>query len=187
MNIPQQKQALRKSMAEQKKTYGQEPLEAFSIQALHRLETSAVFNKAHCIALYHAIAGEVQTGAFIEKWKDRKRILLPVITGNDLKLVAYAGKESLTAGTFGILEPDGNAPEVLPGEVELIVVPGIAFDRKGNRMGRGKGYYDRLLAEISAPKAGLCFDFQLFDEVPTEAFDCPMDMIVTDREIIVPR
>lgn len=186
MDLRQQKQALRKSMANEKKKYGRETLESLSLLALNKLETSGFFRNAHCIAFYHAIPGEVQTDAFIEKWKDKKRILLPTIIGDDLKLVTYTGKESLSTGTFGILEPAKDAPEVPPREVELIVVPGIAFDRTGNRMGRGKGYYDRLLTQISAPKAGLCFDFQLVDKVPTEAFDRPMDLIITDREVILP-
>lgn len=187
MDIRQRKQILRKCITEQKNAYSRETLDELSSQAMVRLEKCDFFKKAHCIALYHAIPGEVQTHTFIEKWKEKKRILLPVIIGDTLKLKVYAGIESLTAGSFGILEPDRNAPGVHPREVELIVIPGLAFDRKGNRMGRGKGYYDRMLTEITATKIGLCFDFQLVDEVPTESFDQTMDVIVTDHELILPK
>jgi 5-formyltetrahydrofolate cyclo-ligase len=63
-------------------------------------------------------------------------------------------------------------------------VPGIAFDRKMNRLGRGKGYYDRFLSKISAPKIGICFDFQLLDKIPAESTDIKMDYIVSENELI---
>ena len=88
---------------------------------------------------------EVQTHAFIEKWSRSKRIILPVVTGD---------------------------------EIDLAVIPGVAFDRYGHRLGRGKGYYDRLLPQIPAPKVGICFPFQLIEEVPAEAFDFRMDTII---------
>ena len=99
-------------------------------------------------------------------------------------MLLYAGKESLKTGVFGILEPSEDCEAVPESEIDLIIVPGVAFDRQLNRMGRGKGYYDRLLSTLQAPKIGICFDFQLQDTVPTESFDKKMDMIITEKEII---
>lgn len=184
MNISEQKQLLRKEIAQLKRSYSTTELNSFSIEAITRLEQSDIFHAATSVAIYHAIPGEVQTSTFIEKWYKQKTILLPVINGNDLQLLPYKGKESLKSGIFGIQEPTGNQQATTENEIDLIVVPGIAFDRQMNRMGRGKGYYDRLLSTLTATKAGLCFHFQLIEKVPAEVFDRKMDMLITDREII---
>lgn len=129
--------------------------------------------------LYHSLKDEVDTHAFIRKWSREKRILLPVVTGDDLELRLYTGPEDLTVGAYGIEEPTG-ALFTDYSTIDLIVVPGVAFDRDGNRLGRGKGYYDRLLPRIpSAYKIGICFPFQVVDEVPAEPFDIRMDEIIT--------
>lgn len=184
MDIREQKQQLRKSMAQLKRSYSENELNSFSVSALLLLEQTPAFRQASCIALYHAIAGEVQTSGFIDKWYNKKKIVLPVICGDTLQLMLYQGPGSLKAGIFGILEPTDNSPVIATEKIDLIVVPGIAFDRKLNRMGRGKGYYDKLLSGIRTTKAGLCFDFQLTDQVPTEAFDKPMNLVVTNSEVI---
>ena len=92
-------------MASLKRSYTKTALLELSAKITERLEETDLFRQASCIALYHALPGEVQTAAFIEKWYLKKRLLLPVVKGNDLQLLLYAGKESLKAGAFGILEP----------------------------------------------------------------------------------
>jgi 5-formyltetrahydrofolate cyclo-ligase len=98
--------------------------------------------------------------------------------------------EELEEGTYSILEPraglrDERDREVDIGEVDLAVVPGVAFDREGGRMGHGKGYYDRLLgrARPDTPLVGLAFECQLFAEIPMDENDVPMDKIITEREV----
>lgn len=152
---------------------------------MKRLEETDLFRQASCIALYHAIPGEVQTADFIEKWYREKQILLPVVDGDDLRLFLYKGKESLKAGVFGILEPDRTQASASEEKTDLIIIPGVAFDRQRNRLGRGKGYYDRLLASIQAPKVGICYDFQLVNNLPVESFDQEMDLIITETELII--
>ncbi len=83
---------------------------------------------------------------------------------------------TLRKGTFGILEPENALPEIPP--LDLAIIPGLAFDRENNRLGRGKGYYDKLLNTHSLYKVGACFGCQLFDEIPHEAFDVKMDRVV---------
>ena len=151
---------------------------------MKRLEETELFRQASCIALYYSISGEVQTAAFLEKWFDKKLILLPLIVGDDLCLLPYKGKDSLKPGVFGIPEPIDTETTVTESDVDLIIVPGLAFDRQLNRMGRGKGYYDRLLSTIQAPKIGICFDFQMQKSIPVESFDKKMDMVITEKEII---
>lgn len=109
----------------------------------------------------------------------KKRILLPVVVGDDLELRLYTRPEDLKPGAYGIEEPTGELFTDYA-DIDFIAVPGVAFDRNGNRLGRGKGYYDRLLPRIpSAYKAGICFPFQLVEEVPAEPFDIRMDEIIT--------
>lgn len=172
-------------MALRKKEYSKAILCELSLKALSNLEQTELFKDASCIAMYHALGDEVQTAGFIDKWKDDKQILLPIVEGDELILLPYKGKHALTTGKYGIYEPcrdaDCYSNKHLP---DLIVVPGVAFDRSRNRMGRGKGYYDRLLSGLDAPTCGLCFHFQLIDSIPTESFDIPMDRVVTDSEVI---
>ena len=146
-----------------------------SDKIMNRLEQTELFQAASCIALYHAIAGEVQTAGFIEKWYRKKKLLLPLIVGDDLRLLLYEGPESLKPGPFGILEPKADGIEVPKNEIDLIIVPGVAFDKDKNRMGRGRGFYDRLLSTLNAPKVGICFGFQMIPQVPVEPLDKKMD------------
>ena len=129
--------------------------------------------------LYHSLPDEVDTHAFIRRWSAQKRILLPVVKGYDLELRLYIGDDRLTEGAFHIDEPTGTAFTDYAA-IDLAVIPGVAFDRRGNRLGRGKGYYDRLLPRIpTAYKLGLCFPFQVLNQIPAEAHDIPMDEVLT--------
>ena len=92
----------------------------------------------------------------------------------------YTGKHDLKEGAFHIMEPIGSLfPEERYHEINLAIIPGMAFDAKRNRLGRGKGYYDRFLQKIhQVYKIGICFPFQLVDEIPTEETDIKMDAIM---------
>lgn len=154
-----------------------------SVDILAALEAHPAFRAANTVLLYHSLKDEVDTHEFIRKWSNRKRILLPVVVGDELELRLYTGVQDMAIGAYGIEEPTG---EVFTdyAEIDFIAVPGVAFDRNGNRLGRGKGYYDRLLPHIpSAFKAGICFPFQLVEEVPAEPFDIRMDTIITTSSL----
>ena len=150
---------------------------------LRRLAECSLFREAKQVALYHALPGEVQTAAFIERWYKEKRLFLPLVVGDDLRLLRYTGSASLQKGAFGIWEPNPDGEEAVEGAIDLIIVPGVAFDRQCHRLGRGRGFYDRLLSSLDVPKVGICFDFQLVPSVPIEPFDCPMDHVVTETKI----
>lgn len=119
---------------------------------------------------------EVLTHYFIEKWSSHKEIILPVVVEDELELRAYSGTADLVTGAFGIKEPVGHTFTDY-NKIDLAIIPGMAFDHSGNRLGRGKGYYDKLLPKLKATKAGVCFPFQVMDEVPADEFDVKMDMI----------
>lgn len=150
-----------------------------SAEILAALEAHPAFRAAYTVLLYHSLPDEVDTHSFIKKWSGKKQILLPVVTGDELKLRIYTGPEDLATGSYGIEEPTGDLFTDYT-SIDFIAVPGVAFDRNGNRLGRGKGYYDRLLPRIpSAYKVGICFPFQIVEEVPAEPFDIRMDEIIT--------
>lgn len=153
-----------------------------SAKILAALEAHPTFRAAKTVLLYHSLNDEVDTHDFIRKWSNKKQILLPVVVGNELELRLYTNSEDMQISSYGIKEPVGEAFTDYE-SIDLIVVPGVAFDQKGNRLGRGKGYYDRLLPQIpSAYKAGICFPFQLVEEVPAEPHDIRMDIIITNNE-----
>lgn len=148
---------------------------------MRRVEELAEFRRAKVVLLYWSMADEVQTHAFVERWYREKTLLLPCVQGDDLVLRRYTGPECMVSGEqFGIGEPTG--PEWTDlGAVELIVVPGVAFDSEGNRMGRGRGFYDRLLKSTPrATKVGVAYDFQLLDHIATEPHDVSMDRVITE-------
>lgn len=143
-----------------------------------RLEQNQVFKDATDILAYWSMDDEVQTPAFIDKWTAlNKRFYLPSIQGDDLIVKRYQG--ILRPGEqFGIPEPDGEPVNDLS-PITLVLVPGRAFDAAGNRMGRGRGFYDRLLPQLPhALKAGVCFDCQKLPSVPTDDNDIKMDFVI---------
>lgn len=158
--------------------YSDSTLKSLSEEILEKLEALPAFQQAKTVLLYHSLKDEVHTHAFIEKWSKKKTILLPVVAGEELELRLYTSTEDLLPGAYGIAEPAGQ-PFVDYASIDLAVVPGVAFDKEGRRLGRGKGYYDKLLTRIPAIFAGICFPFQLIDEVPAEPFDIRMDTIIT--------
>lgn len=153
-----------------------------SEEVFERLENNAAFQLAKKILMYHSLPDELPTPAFLRKWKGEKDFYLPRVNGVNLDILPF-DESRLEIGSFHIEEPTGD--EFMDSsELELIIVPAVAYDRKGNRLGRGKGFYDRLLCETKAVKIGVAYDFQLYDELPTEEHDVPMDYVITQSTVI---
>ncbi len=172
-----EKKELRANIKALKKQHTKEQLLEQSEVILSKLENDDDFKKARIVMIYSALPDEVQTHAFLEKWRYRKKIILPTVVGDDIIPVELAADTTFAVGDFNILEPQN---EPYTGGYDLIVVPGVAFDRNGNRIGRGRGYYDRFLCKyLNVRRIGICFDFQLVDEVPTEPNDIKMDKVIS--------
>lgn len=152
-----------------------------------RLERCAAFLLADNILMYHSLPDELSTHEFLEKWGNRKHFFLPRVNGVNLDILPY-DRTRMALGAFHIEEPTGDDAADIA-EIELIVVPGVAYDRLGNRVGRGKGYYDRMLASSKATKIGVGYDFQFLDEdIPAENHDETMDIIITEsRRLVIHR
>ncbi len=175
------KSEVRRIMRERKRAVPPEEKLRRSELIMQRVEQSDAFRQASVVLLYWSMADEVQTHRFVERWYRQKTLLLPCVDGDDLRLRQYTGPDCLVAGEqFGIGEPTGEEWTDLEA-VELIVVPGVAFDGRGHRMGRGRGFYDRLLKSTPrAVKIGVGYDFQMLDAVPVEPHDVNMDLVIHD-------
>lgn len=146
------------------------------------VERTAAFLLADSILMYHSLPDELSTREFIAKWAERKRFFLPRVNGVNLEILPYDSTR-MHLGAFHIEEPDGD--EVTdPASLELIIVPAVAMDRRGNRLGRGKGFYDRLLAGTRATTIGVGYDFQLVDELPVEPHDAAVDFVITETHTL---
>ena len=176
-----QKQIIREKVANLQKSLSDETVISCSELICNRLVSTDLFQKATCIALYYALYNEVRTSGLMEEQRFEKQIVLPVISGDDMHFYPYTGKENLKKGALGIAQPVSG--DIVPPEnIDLFVVPGIAFDYACNRLGRGKGYYDRYLAGVDKPVIGLCLDCQLVESLPTEIHDKKMTMVITEKK-----
>ena len=173
-----EKSELRRQMAALKRCHSEQN-RLLPVRIMKAVEEHPRFQEAETVLLYHSLNDEVDTHDFIRLWSGRKRILLPVVKGDELELRVYTSPQAMGTGAYGIEEPAGEAFTDYA-SIGFIAVPGVAFDRQGHRLGRGKGYYDRLLPHIpSAYKAGICFPYQIVESVPTGPFDICMNGIIT--------
>jgi 5-formyltetrahydrofolate cyclo-ligase len=178
--IDEEKKALRKQIKEKKKAYSLEEKKEKSRLIFNQIEKLDAFKKAEIIMAYWSLSDEVFTHNFIQKHQNKKKIILPVVNGVFLDLKEFTGLSNLkTENYFGIGEPNGELFEQV-NKIDLIIVPGVAFDKSMNRLGRGKAYYDKLLRNSQALKIGVCFDFQMLESVPVDKYDVKMDLILTN-------
>jgi len=133
--------------------------------------------------LFSSFGSEVDTAPIIERLdEERRRVVLPRTEGREMLSVTYRPGDAASVAPFGAMEPAGGAI-VEPEEIDAVIVPGLAFDRAGYRVGYGGGFFDRFLAKARADalRIGICFALQVVDEVPRGATDLPVDVIVTDE------
>lgn len=188
-----QKSEWRKRMIEQRLALGPEERQRLSLAAQESVTGSAAFTRAALVLLYEPVRGEVATERIAAAAVAAgKGLALPRVQKSPRRLWLHrwdGDPASLHTGAYSIREPDPAWPQVAPGEVDLVVVPGTVFDRAGGRLGYGAGYYDRLLREIrtARPQAvfiGLAYPFQVVDGLPQEAHDVPLDGVATASGLI---
>jgi 5-formyltetrahydrofolate cyclo-ligase len=139
-----------------------------------------VFERSESILLYMPLAREVDVQLIFQRsLAEKKRVALPRFSPETGSYGAFfVGDKPLVVGAFGILEPAQDNPVPL-NRLDLVVVPGVGFDSRGRRLGRGKGFYDRLLSEATGVKCGVCFDEQLLETIPVEPHDVGVDFLAT--------
>ena len=149
------------------------------------------FEYASTIMAYLDFRGEVETRELAAEILNRgKRLVVPLCNNDNLiPCLINNLDQDIHAGTWGILEPRKDRLRPLPPlEIDLVMVPGLAFDYQGNRLGYGRGYYDRFLPQLKEGvlAAGLCFTCQLVDRIPTDEYDFKMDILITENGVIYP-
>lgn len=176
------KTSLRQTLLEKRKAIPLLLRRVKSRRILRKLSQMAVFRKAEHVAFYYGIAPEVETKPFLKALQDKK-IYLPRIGLK--RSVTFCRVRSfskdLRKGVYGIPEPRAFCKRRPACQMDIIIVPGVAFDKKGGRLGRGGGYYDRLLWKARKVfKIGLCFREQTVKKVPVKAHDVRVDKVITD-------
>lgn len=174
------KKTLRQHVRGLKESFSDLELKNFSVSVTDRIKNEPFWQNAGTVLIYSPLKDELDVSPLIkDAAKSGKTVLLPVVSGTDLTLGIYKGDNLLTKGAFGISEPSAEIfPEEKYSEISVAIIPGMAFDKNGNRLGRGKGYYDRFLPKLTGTYIiGVCFPFQMFEKIPSEEFDIKMDRI----------
>lgn len=172
------KKEIRQEISKIKKAISSEQKQSMSEKIMQTVEGLEEFKQSNVVLAYHSLPDEVFTHEAVKRWSKSKTILLPKVVGDDLELRIYSSDDDLKQGSYGIMEPCGKL-WTDNDAIELAIIPGVAFDEKGNRLGRGKGYYDRLLPKLSCAKIGVCYPEQLVDNVPVDEYDIGMDIVVS--------
>jgi 5-formyltetrahydrofolate cyclo-ligase len=184
----QQKATIRKEILEKRKSQDPEIRAAQSRSIISTLLSHKEFQKADKILIYLSKDGEVSTDDLLGRaFELGKRVYVPVVDrgSDELRVSELPGPDiSFRLGAFGVREPAEQDLNFLPpDQIDLVVAPGLAFDRRGGRIGYGKGYYDRLLSRLGShvPRIALAFDFQVLDTVPQDESDIQVDAIITEK------
>ncbi len=188
------KETLRKNMLHQRKNMKIQDVNAFSNKIIGTIMKLPQFINCKNIMLYLSFNKEVDTSPLATWCLDNgKTVIAPYCIQSERKIIPFKINNltnDLTKSTFGIMEPNHKLLEKTNIEaIDLIIVPGVVFDKHCNRIGFGAGYYDRFLTEKpkNTPAIGIAYDYQITDKVPTDEYDIPLDFIITEKRIIYPK
>lgn len=176
------KKALRREIGAKKRALSAAEIEARSAILADKLYATGQYRQARSLYAYLSFNQEVRTSPIIQRaWADGKRVAVPKVVGDEMVFIWIDSFDNLAPqGAFNITEPIENGP-VASDETALILMPGLAFDPQGHRVGYGGGFYDRYLAaQPHHPTVALCYDFQLYDHLDVDDFDVPVDVVITD-------
>jgi 5-formyltetrahydrofolate cyclo-ligase len=183
------KEALRQRLSALRRALSAEARGERAQRACERLLEQEAFSRARVVLAYSALRFELDPALAVARARALgKRVALPRVDvdSGELRLHAYTPGDELVESGFGVREPRADAALVAAEEVDLVLVPGLAFDGRGYRLGYGKGFYDRLLPSLKrATRFGLAFELSLLAEVPNAEHDVPMDVVVTEKRVLL--
>ncbi len=178
------KDEVKKKMLEKRKYLPKEEIIEKSRKIEANLFNLEQYKKSKTIMFFVSFNSEAYTHDMIRKSLKDKTVVVPKVVHHEIEPSVIIDFDNLISGKFGILEPI-DVIKIAYKNIDLVLVPGIAFDKEGHRIGYGFGYYDRFLRKVpKAIKIGLAFDFQVADKIPREEHDAPVDLIVTDERVI---
>ena len=180
------KQALRNQMRMVRGALPESACEARSAEIGKRIAGLVELERAATVLAFASIRNEVRTRPIIEEaWSTGKRVALPRVHGDELRLHLVHAQTPLNVGAFSVPEPAADAAAIEPDEIDFALIPALALDPRGYRIGYGGGYYDRLIPRLAnACTCAVAYDFQLISEVPELPFDASVDVVVTDSRVI---
>lgn len=180
------KRSIREDLLARRRHCSVETCLGLSLEIQAKFVDSELFRNAASLALYSAVHNEVLTEEIARQAAALgKTLLYPRVAAAGLEFVAVASVDQLRPGTFGVLEPQG--ADVRPvAEVDVLIVPGVAFDLRGHRLGYGKGYYDRALSSSleRTVRVGLAYDFQVLDVLPIDEHDQTISVVMTESRTV---
>lgn len=186
------KQTLKQDIFTKRKSMSKDEITQKSSKIKENLFEFDEFKKAKNIMIYVSFNNEVNTTDIIKELliNKEKNVIVPFVKKDNpiLQLLELKDINDLEPKTFGILEPkESSIREFSIKKIDLIILPGIVFDKKGHRIGYGYGYYDRFLKKLNneIKKIGFAFDFQLVEKIPEEGHDMPVDIVITEKEVLV--
>ncbi len=188
-NLPaqqsQEKQKLRQKILQARECLSLRDVEEKSKKIVYTLTGLPAYTQADIICIYISTRNEVRTHRVIQQLlrESKKKVVVPVMFDEQIKLAELERWEDLMPGAYGILEP-ARRKMVANDQIQLVIVPGVVFDVTGHRIGYGKGYYDRFLSSAHVPKIGLAYELQIVENVPAHSEDVPVDCIVTEERVI---
>lgn len=188
--VSEEKARLRALHKERRQSLGEEEKQALDLKIEEKFLNSDQYKRARVILTYVSTELEVDTRALIDAaLADKKTVAVPRCnpSGCTMDFYEIRSLSDLKKGYFGILEPTKSCKRLEKYGKAVCVVPGMTFDRAGNRIGYGKGYYDRFLAEFRGTSVGFCYSMNTVEELPTGEFDKSVDFVLTDRYTIEAR
>lgn len=179
-----EKNKMRELLMQRRRLLTKEQIAEQSALLLTHLESLPAFESARTILIYYPAHNEVDVLPLIKKYKREKQFLFPVVHRRYMDACPYEGNAKMHRGKFNIPEPTTQAYK---GDIDMILVPGVAFDAHGNRLGRGGGYYDKYLAKKrrNTTLIGVAYDFQVVDKVPAGVLDKKMNYIITPTRGVI--
>jgi len=179
------KQELRKQKLRERMSLSAQEYGAMSAAVCENLACVGRITNARRIMAYYPCRNEPDILPFVNRCLEKGiKIAMPFVTGDgEMKAVSFETGCATRKNRFGIPEPHGTCG-IEPEDIDVVLVPGAAFGRNGERVGSGRGYYDRFLSGMDAFKAGVCFDFQIAGDIGGEEHDVGMDVVVTDKRVI---
>lgn len=176
--LKQDKKRVRELLAQKRRLLSKEDIAEQSSKVVAAVEQMPSFQSAKTVLIYYPTHNEVDLLSLIKRYKKEKTFLFPVVHRKTMTACPYEGNAKMHRGKFNIPEP---TTEPYVGDIDLILVPGVGFDKRGNRLGRGGGYYDKFITRLGRKTllVGVGYDFQLVDEVPANRWDKRLDYVVT--------
>ena len=189
MEIAQQKQMLRASVRARSRDLDAAYQQSASAAICGHLTAQRAYQRAAVVLAFVGTKREVDTEAFLRSaWADGKTLCVPRCReGHLMDLCAIRSYDDLEVGAYGILEPKAGCPLVAAQDIDFAVIPCLTFDRAGNRLGQGGGYYDRLLPLLRCPTFLVCREKLVVEHVPCDVHDRRCDFLVTERGVFSPQ